>query len=113
MATVTANPAIATYGRSTVARGGSISALWFEGYGPHGFLQVSSQTVYDRTEPLHMPIEGALLPLTARIETPTGAYATNLYDDRAAVSAKTTPDGAPATPTRTLPHGGGAATPAT
>src|SRR5258708_22132928 len=60
-----------------------------------------------------MPFEGPLLPLTARIETTTGAYATNLYDDRAAVSVKTTADGAQATATGTLRDVGGAATPTT
>jgi hypothetical protein len=38
MATVTAYGSIATYPRESVVRGGSISALWFAGYGPTGFL---------------------------------------------------------------------------
>ncbi|HEV8247934.1 MAG TPA: hypothetical protein VGP93_19300, partial [Polyangiaceae bacterium] len=86
MATVTAYGAIATYGRESVTRGGSVSLLWFEGYGPTGFLQASSVSVYQRVEALHMPNEGALLPLTPRIETTSGTYYTNLFDDQTSLS---------------------------
>ncbi|HXI56722.1 MAG TPA: hypothetical protein VNO55_11725 [Polyangia bacterium] len=112
MATITAYGAIGTYPRATVARGGSISALWFAGYGPTGFLQVSSQTIYSRVEALHMPTEGDLLPLTARIETTGGALSTNLYDDQAKLSVKSNADGAEATATGTLRdvNGGGSGT---
>ncbi len=87
MATVTSYGAIATYPRESMARGGSISALWFEGYGSTGFLQVSSQTLYSRIESKHMPVEGQLLPLTPRVETSSGTYSTNLYDDQASLAA--------------------------
>jgi hypothetical protein len=86
MATVTAYGSIATYSRESVVRGGSVSALWFAGYGSSGFLQVSSQAVYARIEALHMPTEGALLPLTPRIETSTGTYYANIYDDSATLA---------------------------
>jgi hypothetical protein len=86
MATVTAYGADLTYPRESMARGGSVSALWFEGYGPTGFLQVSSQTIYTRSEPKHMPIEQALLPLTPRVETITGTYYTNLFEDKATLT---------------------------
>jgi hypothetical protein len=86
MATVTAYGADITYPRESMARGGSVSALWFEGYGSTGFMQVSSQTIYSRIEALHMPIETALLPLTPRVETISGTYSTNLYDDAAQLS---------------------------
>ena len=112
MATITAYGAIGTYPRASVVRGGSISALWFDGYGADGFLQVSSQTIYDRVEPLHMPIEGTLLPLTPRIETTTGTYATNLYDDKATVTLQSAADGTTATASGTLRDvNGGAAGP--
>jgi hypothetical protein len=87
MATVTSYGAIGTYPRESMARGGSISALWFEGYGSGGFLQVSSQTQYSRIESKHMPVEQQLLPLTPRVETTSGSYSTNLYDDQATLAA--------------------------
>jgi hypothetical protein len=90
MATVTAYGSIATYPRESVVRGGSVSALWFAGYGSTGFLQVSSQTNYTRIEVLHMPIEGALLPLTPRVETSGGTYFTNVYDDTATLAMSQT-----------------------
>jgi hypothetical protein len=83
---VTAYGSIASYPRESVVRGGSVSALWFSGYGSTGFLQVSSQAVYTRIEALHLPIEGALLPLTPRIETTAGTYYTNVFDDSATLS---------------------------
>jgi hypothetical protein len=87
MATVTSYGEIRSYPREEMARGGSVSALWFEGYGSTGFLQVSSQTVYTREESKHMPIEQQLLPLTPRVETVSGAYNTNLFDDKATLAA--------------------------
>jgi hypothetical protein len=87
MATVTSYGEIGSYPREEMARGGSVSALWFEGYGSTGFLQVSSQTVYTREEQKHMPIEQQLLPLTPRVETTSGTYSTNLFDDKATLAA--------------------------
>src|SRR5688572_27895942 len=87
MSTVTSYGAIASYSHESTAPGGSISALWFEGYGSTGFLQISSQTVYSRIESKHMPVEGQLLPLTPRVESTTGTYSTNLYDDQATLAA--------------------------
>lgn len=86
MATVTSYGEIGSYPRDSMARGGSVSALWFEGYGSTGFMQVSSQTNYTRIESKHMPIEQNLLPLTPRVETVTGAYNSNLYDDKATLA---------------------------
>jgi hypothetical protein len=86
MGTVTSYGEITSYPRESMARGGSISALWFEGYGSTGFLQVSSPTVYARTEALHMPIEGSLLPLTPRIETASGTYYASVLDDKATIT---------------------------
>jgi len=109
MATVSAYGAIGTYARETLVRGGSVSALWFEGYGPTGFLQVSSQTIYTRVEPLHMPIEASLLPLTPRIETTAGTYYTNVYDDKATLSMSAAADGTQAIATGSLKSVTGAA----
>jgi hypothetical protein len=86
MATVTSYGEIGSYPRESMARGGSVSALWFEGYGSTGFMQVSSQTNYSRIEQKHMPIEQQLLPLTPRVETSSGTYNTNLYDDKATLA---------------------------
>ncbi len=94
MATVTAYGSIATYPRESVVRGGSVSALWFAGYGSTGFLQVSSQAEYTPIEPLHMPTEGALLPLTPRVETTAGTYYTSVFDDSATLSMTPAPGGA-------------------
>lgn len=102
MATMSAYGQIATYSRQEVVRGGSVSALWFEGYGPTGFLQVSSTTIYSREEPLHMPNEGVLLPLTPRIETTSGGYATNVYDDKAMLTVSAVADGMQAKATGAL-----------
>jgi len=109
MATLSAYGQIGTYARETLVRGGSVSALWFEGYGPTGFLQVSSQTVYTRVEALHMPIEAALLPLTPRIETTAGTYYTNVYDDKATLSMSASTDGTDAVATGALKSIAGAA----
>jgi hypothetical protein len=108
MATVTAYGSIATYPRESVVRGGSVSALWFSGYGSTGFLQVSSQATYTRIEALHMPTEGALLPLTPRIETTTGTYYTNVFDDAATLAMTQAPGGAQATATGVLRDASGA-----
>jgi hypothetical protein len=92
MATLSAYDAISKYSRGTVTRGGSITNLWFEGYGDLGFLQTSSQTIYLREEARHMPIETDLLPLTARIETKVGASDySNLLDDKATLSLAAVP----------------------
>ncbi|MBF0441803.1 MAG: hypothetical protein HQK54_07870 [Oligoflexales bacterium] len=66
MATVSANNLASVKG--FVNRGGSLTNLWYEGYGPNGFLQASSQARYERVEAMHMPIENNLLPLTPHIE---------------------------------------------
>jgi hypothetical protein len=113
MATITSYGAIGTYPRESMARGGSVSALWFEGYGPTGFLQVSSQTVYSRIEPLHMPIEATLLPLTPRVETVSGTYYANILDDQAMLTMSTSPDGVQATASGVLRSVAGAASPTT
>jgi hypothetical protein len=58
--------------------GGAMSYLWLEG---HGILQASSQTSYNRWEPMHFPPAEGILPLTSRIEyTDSTGYFTNLYD---------------------------------
>jgi hypothetical protein len=87
MATVSAYRANGRYPRESVVRGGSVTALWFEGYGPTGFLQASSATRYTRVEAKHMPTEGPLLPLTPRIETTAGAYAASVLDEQATLTA--------------------------
>lgn len=109
MATVTAYDGILQYDRSEVVRGGSITNLWFEGYGPLGFLQTSSQTIYTREEDMHMPTEGTLLPLTPRIERPGASYATNLFDEKAALAVASEAGGAAysATATGVLRTSGG------
>ncbi len=52
------------------------------------------------------------MPLTARIETTSGAYATNLYDDKATLAVQATADGGTATASGTLRdvNGGAAGT---
>jgi hypothetical protein len=58
--------------------GGALSVLWADGY---GFLQVSSQTAYERWEPMHFPEAPGILSLTPRIEFENGnGYFTNLYE---------------------------------
>jgi hypothetical protein len=113
MATVSSYGAIGTYPRESMARGGSVSALWFEGYGATGFLQVSSQTVYSRIEPKHMPIESTLSPLTPRIETTTGTYYASVLDDKATLTMTSVPDGVQATANGVLRSVAGAALPTT
>lgn len=81
MATVSANGQIKTYGRDSVPKGGSITSLWFEGFGEQGYLQTSSQTRYVRHAAMHLPVENNLLSLTLRIECFLGnIYYANLYD---------------------------------
>jgi hypothetical protein len=80
MATVSAYENNKRYPLETAVRGGSATVVWFEGYGPDGFLQASSQTVYNRIEDKHMPDGIDPLPLTPRIETVAGPYRTNLFD---------------------------------
>src|SRR5690606_35646599 len=67
-ATISAYGEIAQVSRDFVSRGGSITNLWFQDYGPSGFFQTSSVTDYRRQELIHMPHEGELRPLTPRVE---------------------------------------------
>ncbi|MDB5103844.1 MAG: hypothetical protein JWP91_1533 [Fibrobacteres bacterium] len=108
MATLTAYDAIGQYSRGEVVRGGSITNLWFEGYGTLGFLQTSSQTAYNREEPRHMPVEGSLLPLTPRIDKPGAVYYANLYDEKAVLAAAAEGDGYKTTSTGSLRDSNGA-----
>ncbi|HEC43281.1 MAG TPA: hypothetical protein ENI20_10670 [Bacteroides sp.] len=58
--------------------GGSICNLWVLDY---GFLQASSQTQYQRWEPMHFPEAEGILPITPRIEhADSNGYFTNLYE---------------------------------
>lgn len=68
MATVSAYGEIRRYSRASVCRGGSISNLWYDGFGDNGYLQSASTASYSRIEKMHMPNENDLLPLTPRIE---------------------------------------------
>lgn len=76
------------YPLETAVRGGSATLVWFEGYGPDGFLQASSQTEYRRIEDKHMPDGIDPLPLTPRIETTGDNYRVNLFDADAGMVAK-------------------------
>lgn len=94
MATVSAYGGIARYGRELVSRGGSLTNLWIDGFGPRGFAQTSSVTRFQRPEPAHMPIEGDLLPLTPRIEcTIDGVRYTNLFEANGTMRIDRVPDG--------------------
>ncbi len=65
--------------------------LWVRG---HGFLQVSSQTLYKRWEPMHFPQMGGILPLTSRIEYEDSlGYFTNLYEFDARLALDSTESG--------------------
>lgn len=87
MATVSAYGEIRRYPRPSVCRGGSISNLWFEGFGENGYLQTSSTASYQRIEAQHMPVEKDLLPLTPRIECSlAGTTFSNIYEDAASMS---------------------------
>lgn len=93
MATVSAYGGIARYGRELVSRGGSLTNLWIDGFGPRGFAQTSSVTRYQRPEPAHMPLEGDLLPLTPRIEcTIDGVRYTNLFEANGTMRVDPQPD---------------------
>jgi hypothetical protein len=64
--------------------GGALTVLWAEGY---GFLQISSQTAYERWEPMHFPEAPGILSLTPRIEFENrNGYFTNLYEFDARMS---------------------------
>jgi hypothetical protein len=80
MATLSAYANNGRYPLETAVRGGSATVVWFEGYGPDGFLQVSSQTEYKRIENKHMPDGIDPLPLTPRIESTGQPYRSNLFD---------------------------------
>ncbi len=80
MATLSAYTNNLRYPLETAVRGGSATVVWFDGYGPDGFLQLSSQTRYRRIEEKHMPDGIDPLPLTPRIETTSGPYFSNLFD---------------------------------
>ncbi len=81
MATVSGYGEIGRYPRESVCRGGSISNLWFEGFGENGFLQSSSTASYKRIEAMHMPIEKDVLPLTPRIEfNDNSSYFSNIFE---------------------------------
>jgi hypothetical protein len=67
--------------------GGALSYLWLEG---HGMLQASSQTEYNRWEPMHFPEAPGLRPLTPRIEYARGkTYFTNLFEFDGRLQAST------------------------
>jgi hypothetical protein len=89
MATISAYGEAKRYGRGQVPRGGSITNLWIDGFGPLGMAQAASVTLYKREEPAHMPVESALLPLTPRIETTiNGVYYANLFETDAQMTAE-------------------------
>mgnify|MGYP000035214419 CR=1 FL=1 len=93
MATITAyqyNHGRKDWRERTAPTGGCISNLWWDGY---GLMQTSSQTVYERFEQMHMPVEDDLLPLTPRIDYHNeGKYYTNLYEINGKVSVKSAND---------------------
>jgi len=87
MATVSAYGQIDHYPRESVCRGGSVTNLWYDGFGEKGFLQSSSVSAYKRIESLHMPIEKDLLPLTPRIGfTNDTSYYSNIFEASAAMN---------------------------
>lgn len=64
--------------------GGAVTSLWMEGY---GYVQLGSQTAYERWEPMHFPEAPGILSLTPRIELRNAnGYFTNLYDFDARLS---------------------------
>ncbi len=91
MATLSSYANNLRYPLETTVRGGSVTVVWFEGYGATGFLQLSSQTEYRRIETKHMPDGIDPLPLTPRIETTSGTYYTNLFDPGAALEVAELP----------------------
>jgi hypothetical protein len=89
MATISAYGAIGRYKRAAVSRGGSITNLWFEGFGKNGFLQSSSTGSYQRLEQRHMPIEKELLPLTPRIEFGSDStYFSNIFEEQGKMTSE-------------------------
>lgn len=87
MATVSAYGETGRYPRESVCRGGSITNLWYDGFGENGFLQSSSSLSYKRIESMHMPIEKDLLPLTPRIEfTNDTSYYSNIFEASATMN---------------------------
>ncbi len=93
MATLSSYANNLRYPLETAVRGGSATVVWFNGYGPDGFLQLSSQTQYRRIEEKHMPDGIDQLPLTPRIETTSGTYYTNLFDPDADLKVTKSPSG--------------------
>ena len=91
MATLSSYANNLRYPLESAVRGGSATVVWFDGYGPDGFLQLSSQTDYRRIETRHMPDGIDPLPLTPRIETTSGPYATNLFDPDATLEVAELP----------------------
>jgi hypothetical protein len=66
--------------------GGSIASLWADGY---GYVQLASQTAYERWEPMHFPDAPGILSLTPRIEfSDANGTFTNLYDFDARLSVR-------------------------
>lgn len=93
VATVSAYGEVTHVSRDFVARGGSITNLWFEGYGPTGIFQSSSVTDYRRQEPIHMPHEADLRPLTPRVELwRDGRRYANVYETDAGMQVETLED---------------------
>ena len=93
MATLSSYANNLRYPLETAVRGGSATVVWFDGYGPNGFLQLSSPTQYRRIEKKHMPEGIDPLPLTPRIETTSGSYYTNLFDPDADLKVAQSPEG--------------------
>lgn len=93
MATVSAYGEIGRYPRASVCRGGSITNLWYDGFGENGYLETSSTSAYERIEPMHMPVEKDLLPLTSRIEfNEDSLYFSNIFEDQATMNVTQNPD---------------------
>lgn len=93
MATLSSYANNLRYALETAVRGGSATVVWFDGYGPNGFLQLSSPTQYRRIEKKHMPDGIDPLTLTPRIETTSGPYHTNLFDPDADLKVAQSPEG--------------------
>ncbi len=91
MATLSSYANNLRYPLETAVRGGSATVVWFDGYGPDGFLQLSSQTRYRRIEEKHMPQGIDPLPLTPRIETTAGPYFPNFFDPDADLKVAKSP----------------------
>ena len=92
MATLSSYANKERYPLETAVRGGSATLVWYDGYGPNGFMQVSSQTEYNRIETRHMPEGIDPLPLTPRIETTGDPYTTNLFDPDADLAVSKSPE---------------------